>query len=314
MSAQRPGRAGSSPTEGDSASSGDEADPQSSGFFLSSRDRGGRPEIARDEIDLGQRVGGGAFGDVFLARCRSQSVAVKEIRLQDSSLSFTISQESLDILADFRHEVAAMAQLSHPHIVTYMGTCSASLSSLLLVMDYCPGSLEECIAPKGQKPKRAATFETKLQWLAGVARGMTWLHNGDPQILHSDLKPANILLDQNNVSKVADFGQARVLATRNKRRGGDDADDDGADDDGDDEAGSGMGSPIYTSPEIFEGNSPSTKSDVYSFGITTWEVLSGTRAFAGKNWPFVIFSFRIGNTRRKRKRVFFFFLFFWETD
>jgi Protein tyrosine and serine/threonine kinase len=155
----------------------------SSSSVLTASDRGGRPEIERAEIDLGSVVGRGQFGDVHEAMCRGQRVAVKNLRL---------NQSSEDVLADFKKEVAALAILSHPHIVTYMGACAPDASHLMIVQDFCPGSLEECVGEKGQPPKRQAPFHVKLQWLAGVARGMAWLHNGDPEILHLDLKPAKL--------------------------------------------------------------------------------------------------------------------------
>ena len=147
--------------------------------LLSESDLGGRPEILRDEIDLGERVGGGQFGDVYSARCRGQRVAVKEIRLRGH-----LEQEDA-VLNEFRNEVAALARLSHPHIVTYMGAVAQDPQHLMIVQDFCPESLEMCVGPKSR-----GSLHEKLKWLIGVSKGMAWLHESSPPMLHLDLKPA----------------------------------------------------------------------------------------------------------------------------
>ena len=103
--------------------------------------------------------------------------------------------------------------------------------------------------------------ELLLPILRDISQGMRFLHSADPQVIHSDLKAANILVDNRYRAKVADFGLSR------KKKGK-----------------KGAGTPFWMAPEILrEESSNTTASDVYSFGIILYEVYSRSDPFEGEN-------------------------------
>nr|XP_011466029.1 PREDICTED: glycerophosphodiester phosphodiesterase protein kinase domain-containing GDPDL2-like isoform X2 [Fragaria vesca subsp. vesca] len=159
---------------------------------------------------------------------------------------------------DFINEVGTIGRIHHVNVVQLIGFCSVG-SKRALVYDFMPnGSLEKHIF-KDQENNPVLSWEKMLQIALGVARAIEYLHQGcDMQILHFDIKPHNILLDENFNSKISDFGLARfypkdrntiyVTAVR--------------------------GTMGYIAPEMFYRSvgGVSSKADVYSFGMLLMEM------------------------------------------
>ncbi|KAL6132477.1 hypothetical protein ACLB2K_064720 [Fragaria x ananassa] len=159
---------------------------------------------------------------------------------------------------DFINEVGTIGRIHHVNVVQLIGFCSVG-SKRALVYDFMPnGSLEKHIF-QDQENNPVLSWEKMLQIALGVARAIEYLHQGcDMQILHFDIKPHNILLDENFNSKISDFGLARfypkdrntiyVTAVR--------------------------GTMGYIAPEMFYRSvgGVSSKADVYSFGMLLMEM------------------------------------------
>ena len=197
-------------------------------------------EIPRDSISLVERLGGGQFGEVFRGVWnKTTSVAVK-----------TLKQGTM-LPSAFLQEASIMKKLRHPKLVQLYAVCTQEEPLLIITELMTNGSLLEYLQGEGQSLKLPQLIDMSAQ----VAGGMAYLelHN----YIHRDLAARNILVGENNICKVADFGLARLIA--------------------DDEynAHEGAKFPIkWTSPEAALYNRFSVKSDVWSFGVLLTELVS----------------------------------------
>ncbi|XAR71625.1 Glycerophosphodiester phosphodiesterase [Bertholletia excelsa] len=160
---------------------------------------------------------------------------------------------------EFISEVGTIGRIHHVNIVQLVGYC-AERSKRALVYDFMPnGSLEKyLISREGCAP---LSWEKMFEIALGVARGIEYLHNGcDMQILHFDIKPHNILLDENFNPRVSDFGLARLYSTNDNVV-----------------SLTVVGGTIgYMAPELINRNVGriSYKADVYSFGMLLLDLVS----------------------------------------
>ncbi|CAL8464074.1 g3609 [Coccomyxa elongata] len=202
-------------------------------------------EIEYSELVLGQRIGIGSYGEVFKANWRQTDVAVKRFLEQDLSPQ---------VMAEFRAEVALMQRLKHPNVVLFMGACTQP-PNLSIVTSFMPrGSLFRILH---RTPQFVLDDRRRINIALDVARGMNYLHSCRPPIVHRDLKSANLLVDKDFTTKVADFGLSRVrrstwLSSKSQ-----------------------AGTPEWTAPEVLRNQSYNEKSDVYSFGVVLWELFTG---------------------------------------
>ncbi len=157
---------------------------------------------------------------------------------------------------EFYKELAALAQLSHPNIVTLYDLFESSSGRPCLVLEYCPrGTLRQKL-----EEEQRLSFEQVAKVGMEIAAGLEAAHRLG--LTHRDLKPENVLLGQTQV-KIADFGLARGrFAPVESRLGG------------------LTGSPAYMSPEQFCGKW-SSASDTYSLGVLLFEMLHGRLPFFG---------------------------------
>ena len=160
----------------------------------------------------------------------------------------------------FLLQVAILSRVRHPHLVTLLGAC---LESSTLVYEFLPnGSLEDflvCAEKRLNLP-----WQTRIRIIAEICSALTFLHKNKPHpVVHGDLKPANILLDVNLVSKISDFGISRHLlqsSTNNTTMY---------------RTMHPMGTLQYMDPEFFATGELTCQSDVYSFGIVVLRLLTG---------------------------------------
>nr|BAJ96460.1 predicted protein [Hordeum vulgare subsp. vulgare]BAJ97154.1 predicted protein [Hordeum vulgare subsp. vulgare] len=161
---------------------------------------------------------------------------------------------------DFISEVSTIGRIHHVNVVRLMGFCSEELRRAL-VYEYMPnGSLDKYIF----STEKSFSWDKLNEIALGIARGINYLHQGcDMQILHFDIKPHNILLDNNFVPKVADFGLAKLYP-----RG-----------DSFVPLSAMRGTVGYIAPEMISRSFGviSSKSDVYSFGMLLLEMAGGRR-------------------------------------
>jgi serine/threonine protein kinase len=197
------------------------------------------------------KLGEGGFGAVYKGKLRSGPfVAIKML------------SKSKGNGQDFINEVATIGRIHHTNVVRLIGFCVEG-SKRALVYEFMPnGSLDKYIS--STEDAISLTYKQMYEISLGVAHGIAYLHEGcDIQILHFDIKPHNILLDENFISKVSDFGLAKLnpndisVVTLTAARGT-------------------IG---YMAPELFYKNigGVSYKADVYSFGMLLMEMASKKR-------------------------------------
>ncbi|XP_015161331.1 probable receptor-like protein kinase At1g67000, partial [Solanum tuberosum] len=195
-----------------------------------------------------EKLGQGGYGSVYKGKLQSgPNVAVK-----------ILSKPKADG-QDFINEVATIGRIHHVNIVQLIGYC-AERCKRALVYDFMPnGSLEKYITPRGGGAE-LLSWERKFEIALGVARGIEYLHRGcDIQILHFDIKPHNILLDENFIPKLSDFGLAKSYQTDNSIV----------------TLTAARGTIGYVAPELINRSiGPiSYKADVYSFGMLLIDIV-----------------------------------------
>ncbi|XP_048329349.2 probable serine/threonine-protein kinase SIS8 isoform X1 [Ziziphus jujuba] len=209
-------------------------------------------EIPWEDITLGERIGLGSYGEVYRGDWHGTEVAVKRFLDQD------ISGESLE---EFRSEVWIMKRVRHPNVVLFMGAVTRA-PNLSIVTEFLPrGSLYRLL----HRPNNQLDERRRLRMALDAARGMNYLHNCTPVIVHRDLKSPNLLVDRNWVVKVCDFGLSRMkhstfLSSR-----------------------STAGTAEWMAPEVLRNEPSDEKCDVYSFGVILWELSTMQQPWGGMN-------------------------------
>lgn len=199
---------------------------------------------------LGDVLGEGSFGTVFrsVQPGVGREVAIKVIRAELA--------DDPDFVASFEAEAQLVARLEHPHIVPLYDFWREPGGAFLVFRLMRGGSVEQSLASSGPWPiERVTRMIDQIGGALGVA------HRAG--VVHRDVKPANVLLDENGNAHLSDFG----IALRN-----------------DASYVGGMysaGSPRYASPEQFARAPVTARSDLYSFAAMVWELLTGTPPFAG---------------------------------
>ncbi|KAL1550999.1 putative serine/threonine-protein kinase pbl3 [Salvia divinorum] len=156
-------------------------------------------------------------------------------------------------------EVNYLGQLRHPNLVKLIGYCSDG-DNRLLVYEFMPkGSLENHLFRRGPQP---LSWATRIKVAIGAARGLSFLHEAEEQVIYRDFKASNILLDGEFNSKLSDFGLAKAGPTGDRTHVSTQV----------------MGTHGYAAPEYVATGRLTAKSDVYSFGVVMLELLSGRRA------------------------------------
>ncbi|XP_062001255.1 rust resistance kinase Lr10-like isoform X2 [Rosa rugosa] len=209
-------------------------------------------DIKRITNQFKDKLGEGAYGTVFKGMLSSEFfVAVKVL---------TSSKGNGE---EFINEVATMGHIHHVNVVRLVGFCADGFRRAL-VYEFLPnGSLQDLLSSENNK--NSILGRDKLHDIAlGIAKGIEYLHQGcDQRILHFDIKPHNVLLDNNFTPKLSDFGLAKLcskdqsLVSMTTARGT-------------------MG---YIAPEVFSRNfgTVSYKADVYSFGMLLLEMIQQRR-------------------------------------
>ncbi|CAL0301060.1 unnamed protein product [Lupinus luteus] len=209
-------------------------------------------DIKRITASFKECLGEGAHGGVF-----------KGMLSQEILVAVKMLNETQGDGKDFINEVGTMGKIHHVNVVRLLGFCADGFHRAL-VYDFFPnGSLQRFLAPPDNK--EVFLGWEKLQQIAlGVARGIEYLHLGcDHRILHFDINPHNVLLDDNFTPKITDFGLAK-LCPKNQSTVSMTA---------------ARGTLGYIAPEVFSRNfgNVSYKSDIYSYGMLLLEMVGGKK-------------------------------------
>ncbi|MDQ8043505.1 MAG: protein kinase [Solirubrobacteraceae bacterium] len=211
------------------------------------------PTILADRYRLDAQVGAGGMSTVYRAfdTVLERTVAIK-------SMLRTVANDS-DQLERFRREARAVAQLNHPHIVQVIDV-GEDRRAPFIVFEYVAG---ETLKARIRRLGRLEVTEA-LAYAIEIARALQAAH--EKGIVHRDVKPQNVLLDEEGRAKVTDFGIARTL-----------------EEDGLTADGRVLGTTDYVSPEQALGKRVGPRSDLYSLGIVLYEMLIGDVPFKGEN-------------------------------
>ncbi|KAJ4753227.1 Serine/threonine-protein kinase [Rhynchospora pubera] len=194
------------------------------------------------------KIGSGGFGSVYKGDLPDNSeVAVKKIE-----------GAGMQGRKEFCTEIAVIGNIHHVNLVRLRGYCAQSSHRLLIYEYMNRGSLDRSLFRMTEK---LLSWTQRMNVAIGAARGIAYLHSGcRPKILHCDIKPENILLDDEGHVKIADFGLAKLLTPEQ----------------------SGLfttmrGTRGYLAPEWIMNAAISDRSDVYSFGMVLLELVRGRK-------------------------------------
>lgn len=188
-----------------------------------------------------ERLGSGAFGDVYRARApNGDEIAIKTIEL-DFEDNFEAILAEVQFLRDMRS----------PYITNVHNACIHD-TSLWIMMEYCAaGSVHSFLSHGGPMSEECALYVLKE-----TLRGLDYIHGQNK--IHRDLKAANVLVTKTGEIKIGDFGVAAQLSQTLPHRA------------------SLMGTPYWMAPEVIKGKPYSTSVDIWSLGILAWELVMGS--------------------------------------
>ncbi|XP_037406363.1 LEAF RUST 10 DISEASE-RESISTANCE LOCUS RECEPTOR-LIKE PROTEIN KINASE-like 2.4 isoform X1 [Triticum dicoccoides] len=206
-------------------------------------------QVKRMTRSFAEKLGQGGFGAVYRGDLSDgRQIAVKMLK------DFKTDGE------DFINELASISRTSHVNVVTLLGFCLEG-TKRALIYDYMPnGSLERYAFKDGSEGGNTLGWEKLFEIAVGIARGLEYLHRGcNTRIVHFDIKPHNILLDQNFCPKISDFGLAKLCLNKESVIS----------------IGGARGTIGYIAPEVYskQFGAVSSKSDVYSYGMMVLEMV-----------------------------------------
>ncbi|KAK2412442.1 U-box domain-containing protein kinase family protein [Trifolium repens] len=208
--------------------------------------------IATNNLSEDLVIGEGGYGKVYKCNLDHTPVAIK-----------VLHQETINKKAEFLKEVEILSQLHHPNMVLLLGACP---ENGCLVYEYLEnGSLEDYLLNRSGKPPLPWFFRFRIVF--EMACGLSFLHNSKPEpIVHRDIKPGNILLDRNYVSKISDVGLAKLIS-------------DAVPDNITEYRESVLAGTLhYMDPEYQRTGTVRPKSDIYAFGVIILQLITAHHA------------------------------------
>ncbi|KKK13421.1 hypothetical protein P175DRAFT_0428262 [Aspergillus ochraceoroseus IBT 24754] len=216
----------------------------------------------------GSLIGEGSFGSVFLAlhSITGELMAVKQVEIPSATKGTEFDKRKNSMVDALKHEIDLLQGLHHPNIVQYLGT-TADDQYLNIFLEYVPGGSIATML------KQYNTFQEPLikNFVRQILAGLSYLHSKD--IIHRDIKGANILVDNKGGIKISDFGISKrveastVLGSRASSGGGHL------------HRPSLQGSVYWMAPEVVRQTAHTKKADIWSLGCLVVEMFIGAHPF-----------------------------------
>ena len=212
-----------------------------------------RGQKVNERYEIIKTIGEGGMANVYLANdiILDRKVAIKVLRGDLSNDEKFIRR--------FKREALSVSNLSHPNIVEVYDVGEEE-GNYYIVMEYIDGkTLKQLLQKRG-----ALTLTEVIDIMSQLTDGLAHAH--EAYIIHRDIKPQNIMIEDNGLVKITDFGIAMALNSTQLTQ-----------------TNSVMGSVHYLPPEQANGKGSTIKSDIYSLGILMYELLTGSVPFKGDN-------------------------------
>ncbi|KAF8379003.1 hypothetical protein HHK36_028430 [Tetracentron sinense] len=212
-------------------------------------------KAATQNFSSANKIGEGGFGPVYKGVLPNGTpIAVKQL-----------SPKSKQGVREFVNEIGTIAALQHPNLVKLLGCCTED-NQLLIVYEYMENNSLAHALFGLEEIKSRLTWPTRVKICLGIAKGLAFLHEESKlKIVHRDVKPTNVLLDEDLNAKISDFGFAKLyegekthVITRI------------------------AGTTGYMAPEYAMRGYLTNKADVYSFGVVVLEIVSGKNSMKYK--------------------------------
>jgi serine/threonine-protein kinase len=210
-------------------------------------------EVIAGRYELEELLGTGGMSSVYRAH---DTLLERDVALK---ILHEHHHEDEEYVERFRREARAVAQLSHPNIVTVIDRGEAD-GRQFIVFEYVEGQTLKDVVDAGP-----LDVEQALEVTISIARGLGFAH--EHGIIHRDVKPQNVLLDAQGEPKVTDFGIARSVDVS-----------------GVTESGTVLGTSNYIAPEQATGQAVDLRTDVYALGVVLFELLTGEAPFTGESF------------------------------
>lgn len=220
-----------------------------------------------EDLTFEERIGAGSFGEVWMGKLKNYKsmVAIKKLHITDLTD---------DQISSYRHEVSSLNLPAHDFIVPFIG-CTSTAPYCLVTKYISNDSLYNALR---DDPKNLKLTPTDLTVIAfGIADGMKFLHSKG--ITHRDLKSQNILIDENKLPIICDFGSSRKATSSQPLKTAE------------------CGTTNYMAPEFIKAEYYTNSVDVYSYGLILWEMLTKKLPFENSQPTQIIYSVLIEHKR-----------------
>ena len=220
------------------------------------------------ELKTGQEIGRGAYGVIFKGKWQGSPCAIKEVHQIFTSTNIISENERQRARDNFQKECEQSIRLRHPNIIQFFGLyvpqgggVEPGFPSLVMELLHC--SLHHLLEPPDKsKPPLPMPMQLKLSLLCDVTRGLRYLHNYSPSIIHRDLSSNNVLVTKGMVAKIGDLGTMRFFDPRQQSQ-----------------MSKQPGTAVFMPPEaLIDPPNYGCDIDIFSFACVALHTLSG-------KWP-----------------------------